>query len=102
MTTLTPRPMTIKLAEQFGPVLVGRSNAARIRGQIEDAVHSGQEPVVLDFVDIVTVSPSFADELLAKLDPALREGGRVDVRGMSPALKSIARFMAAGRPRETS
>jgi len=102
MTTLTPHPMTIRLAEEFGGVLLGRGNAEQIRSRIEDAARGNDLPVIVDFEGILTVSPSFADELFAKLDPILRQSGRVEVRGMSPALESIARFVVAGRPSEIS
>lgn len=98
MTALAPHTMTIRLADEFGGVLLGRSNAEQIRNRIESAARGSDEPVVVDFQGIITVSPSFADELFAKLDPALRESDRVEVRGMSPALKSIARYVVAGRP----
>jgi hypothetical protein len=99
MTTLTPHPMTtIKLADEFGGVLLGRDNARRIRTRVENAAQANNEPVVLDFEGILTVSPSFADELFAKLNPTLRGSGRVELRGTSPALDAIARFVVAGRP----
>jgi anti-anti-sigma regulatory factor len=96
MTTLAPNPMMIRLADEFGNVLVGRSTAERIRLRIEESAH-GSEPVVLDFEGIITVSPSFADELFAKLEPELRQSGQLELRSMSPALESIARFVVAGR-----
>jgi anti-anti-sigma regulatory factor len=89
---------TIRLADEFGGVLLGRDNAQRIRSRVENATRESSEPVVLDFEGILTVSPSFADELFAKLDPALRNSGRVEVRGTSPGLDAIARFVVAGRP----
>jgi hypothetical protein len=97
MTTLAPHPMTIRLADEFGAVLVGRAAAERLRLRIEQAT-SNREPVTLDFEGILTVSPSFADELFAKLDPGLRHSGQLEVKGMSPALESIERFVVAGRP----
>ncbi len=97
MTTLTPRAMTISLAAEFGSVLVGRATAERIRGRIETAARVGEAPVVLDFSGVLTVSPSFADELFAKLAPELRTPERIRLDGMSPALKSIQRFVVAGR-----
>jgi anti-anti-sigma regulatory factor len=100
MITLTQCPMTIRLAEQIGSVLLGRGNAERFRQRVERAAESN-EHVILDFEGILTISPSFADELFAKLDPALRHSGQVEVRGMSPALESIERFVVAGRPGET-
>jgi anti-anti-sigma regulatory factor len=88
--------MMIRLADEFGDVLVGRSTAERIRLRIQESAH-GSEPVILDFEGIITVSPSFADELFAKLEPGLRQSGQLEVRGMNPALESIARFVVAGR-----
>jgi anti-anti-sigma regulatory factor len=94
--------MTIRLADEFGPVLVGRGTAERIRLRIQDAAHTDGEGVILDFEGVLTVSPSFADELFAKLDPSLRQSGQLRVQGMSPGLESIARFVVAGRPTEAS
>jgi hypothetical protein len=102
MTTLAPNPMTIRLADELGPVLVGRSAAERVRLRVEQATRGNTEHVILDFTGIITVSPSFADELFAKLDPELRHSGRVEPKGMGPALESIARFVVAGRPDETA
>lgn len=97
MTTLTPQPMTISLANEFGSVLVGRATAARIRERIEAAAQSSDAPVVLDFNAVLTVSPSFADELFAKLPAELRTSERIRLDGMTPALESIQRFVVAGR-----
>ncbi len=100
MTTLAPpNQMTIRLAEEFGPVLVGRATGGQIRSRIEQAAQCGGDPIVLDFEAILTVSPSFADELFAKLDPAVRQ--RLEVRSMEPGLESITRFVVAGRLSDT-
>lgn len=79
-------------------MLAGRGNAERLRGRIEAAARAAEEPVVLDFDGVITVSPSFADELFAKLDASVKDSGQVEVRGMGPALESLARFVRAGRP----
>lgn len=97
MTTLTPHTMTISLANEFGSVLVGRSVAARIRERIEAAARSSNAPVVLDFSAVLTVSPSFADELFAKLPRELRTPEHIRLDGMTPALESLQRFVVAGR-----
>jgi anti-anti-sigma regulatory factor len=88
--------MTISLATEFGSVLVGRGTAARIRERVE-AEAQASAPVVLDFSDVLTVSPSFADELFAKLPAELRTSERIRLDGMTPALESIQRFVVAGR-----
>lgn len=102
MTTLALHLMTIRLSDEFGAVLVGRGAAKRLRLRIEEAARVNGEGVMLDFEGVLTVSPSFADELFAKLNPTLREAGRVQLQHMSPALESIARFVVAGRPDESS
>ncbi len=96
MTTLAQIPMTISLAHEFGPVLVGRSNAARIRERVERAARDAP-PVVIDFSEVITVSPSFADELFAKLPAELRTEERIRLEGMTEPLQSIKRFVVAGR-----
>ncbi|HUA10599.1 MAG TPA: STAS-like domain-containing protein [Solirubrobacteraceae bacterium] len=90
--------MTIRLASEFGAVLLGRTSAEGLRTRVERAARAGNQHVVLDFEGVITVSPSFADELFAKLDPAVRRSGHLEVRGMSDALASLARFVEAGRP----
>jgi anti-anti-sigma regulatory factor len=97
MTTLTPPQMTISLASEFGTVLVGRGAAASIRERIERAAREGDAPVILDFSSVLTISPSFADELFAKLPPALRTSDQIRLDGMTPALESIQRYVVAGR-----
>lgn len=99
MTTLIPVPttMTISLATQFGSVLVGRTVAAEIRKRVEVAAQDTDEPVVLDFAAVLTISPSFADELFAKMSSDLRGSHKIKLVNMSPALESIARFVVAGR-----
>jgi hypothetical protein len=87
--------MTIRLADEAGPVLAGRGAAARLRAVIESQI--GDEPLVVDFADVVAVSPSFADELFAKLDPTILAAERVRFENVAPAIGSIARYVIAAR-----
>jgi hypothetical protein len=47
--------------------------------------------VTVEFSGTLSPSPSFADELYAKLDPSLIEHGRVIFENVSPSLAAIAR-----------
>ena len=87
--------MKIRLADYAGPVLAGRGVAADLRAKIEQNV--GSEPLVIDFSDVVVISPSFADELFAKLDPTLVAGDRVRFENVAPGISSIARYVIAAR-----
>lgn len=99
MITLIPQhAMTIRLADELGVVLAGRGNAERLRNRVESLARAEAQNVVLDFTGVITVSPSFADELFAKLDPTVRQSGRLEIRGMGAGLRSIARYVEAGRP----
>lgn len=100
MSTLcTPSSMdqsttTIRLVDD-GPVLTGRSHAAEIRERVEACAATA--PVVVDFDGVAVLSPSFADELIAKLDAQLVEAGRVQFIHMSNGVESIARYVIDGR-----
>jgi anti-anti-sigma regulatory factor len=82
-------------AARDGAVLAGRSHAQTLREEIEDAARA--DDVVVDFSRVLTMSPSFADELFAKLDSDLVETGRVDFQHLSPAVRAIADFVISGR-----
>jgi STAS-like domain of unknown function (DUF4325) len=87
--------MTIRLVDEIGSVLVGRQVAERLRGRVEEAARHGA--VVLDFDGVLAVSPSFADELFAKLAVDVRDSGHLSIEGMDAGLESIKRFVVAGR-----
>jgi len=87
--------MKIRLADDVGSVLAGRSAAARLRAEIEAEADSST--IVVDFADVVVVSPSFADELFAKLDPALVASDRVRFENVAPGISAIARYVVAAR-----
>ena len=52
---------------------------------------------MVDFTGVITASPSFADELFAKLDSALVADGRVTFANVPASVAAIARYVRAGR-----
>ena len=92
----TLEAMKIKPADLLGPVLTSRGRASVLRTEIEDALAAGVT-VVLDFSDVQTMSPSFADDLLAKLDPAAVDSGAVKVTNLPASVKPLARYLASHR-----
>lgn len=89
--------MTFRPADEYGPVLAGRGSAGRFRAQVEKLAE--RAPVVIDFDGITTVSPSFADELFAKLSPDLIEDGNVRFENMGDGIDAIARYVVGLRRR---
>jgi hypothetical protein len=87
--------MTLKPVETYGPVLAGRGSASRFRAQIEEL--AGRGAVVVDFEGITTVSPSFADELFAKLGRDLVARGDVRFDNLGVGVEAIARYVVAAR-----
>ena len=85
----------IKPAEDLGPVLTGRSVAQALRTRIEElATH---DVVVVDFDGVEAVSPSFADEIFAKLPSSLIDSGRVRFEHLDDDLKALIEFVTAAR-----
>ena len=89
--------MTIRLADDFGSVLAGRTRATRFREGVEQRAREGA--VVLDFEGITTVSPSFADELFAKMDPSLLDQGTIRFEHLGAGIAAIADYVIAARQR---
>ena len=87
---------TVRLADQFGPVLAGRGEASLLRQSVEKQLASGSH-VTLDFDGVLAASPSFADELFAKFNHGLLASGQVGFANVGPGLAAIARFVRAGR-----
>jgi hypothetical protein len=87
--------MTIKLLDEQGPVITGRSAATRIRERIETDMQSVDE-VIVDFAGILTISPSAGDELFAKLRTNA-PGGHVRFVNMPEAVEALARYVIANR-----
>jgi hypothetical protein len=91
----------IKPAEELGPVLTSRSLAEDLRARIEALTARG-EAVVVDFEGVEAVSPSFADEIFAKLPNDLVESGQVKFENIAEDLQHLVDFVVAGRSRATS
>lgn len=85
---------TIRPVDEQGSALAGRPAAARIRAQIESAAQ--QFEVVVD-LEGVMMSPSFADELIAKLPRDLLDTGRVRFVNIDEDLAFLVDFVIAGR-----
>jgi hypothetical protein len=85
---------TFRLAE-FGALLGGRPLAATIRARItqEAAVH----PVVVDLEGIQAMSPSFADELFAKIDASQWTSGQITIRHADAKLEPMVTVMIERR-----
>lgn len=87
---------TIRPAELAGETLVGREAAAELRQEVERRLGRGEQ-VVLDFMGAAAVSPSFADELIAKLPAGALADGRVVFEHLDDGQQALARMVVAGR-----
>ena len=92
----TPPMTTIRLSDELGPVLVGRFPGASLRAQIEELARSG-ETVILDFSGVSVLSPSFADEVFARVDPDLVDAGLVRFENLENGLSEVASFLRRAR-----
>ena len=93
--TVAEKPKRLVPAESFGLVLVGRSRGAELRDQIERLASS--HVVVVDLEGIEMMSPSFADELLAKLPQELITDGRVRFENVSEPISRLGQFVRTSR-----
>lgn len=91
--------MKLKPAEELGPVLTSRGLGAALRERVESALAAGEE-ITIDLAGVETMSPSFADELFAKIDPRLVERGRVRFVHVPATVKPLVRFLAGNRRHE--
>lgn len=94
--TKTAERVVFKPAEEFGPVLSGRFVAEELRLRVESVVKAG-DTVVLDFEGVEAMSPSFADELFAKLPREAVEAGLIRFEHLDEDLLALARFVIEGR-----
>ncbi len=87
---------TISLCERLGSVLVGRGPGALLREEIEDAARAGRL-VIVDFEGVGMVSPSFADELFAKIDPEIVAAGNLHFKNLDDDLREIVAIVRHSR-----
>ncbi len=88
--------VTIRLADT-GQLLGGRPLAAQLRQHVTET--AAAHAVIVDFEGIQAMSPSFADELFAKLDQQLLETGRVQLRDADSQFKALVDVMITQRRR---
>ena len=98
MAMTTTLMTMIRPAEELGPVLSGRFEAEQLRQRIEHELAIGRS-VVVSFDGVLAISPSFADELFAKVPEDAIEEGRVEFVDLAEDLLAIARFVREGRHR---
>lgn len=87
---------TFRPADEFGSVLTGRSVAASLRAEIESELAAGKT-VVVDFSNVAVLSPSFADELFAKMPGSAWESARLRAEHLDDSIARFARFLIASR-----
>jgi hypothetical protein len=85
----------MRLADEFGQVLSGRDLAESIKDDLARRIRNG-EFVLVDFDEVLAVSPSFADEFFAKLPDST--AGSVEFKNISEHLQAVASMARAGRP----
>ena len=86
--------VTIRLSE-VGPFLGGRPLAVALRERVLGAI-AASDNVVVDLTGVQAMSPSFADELFGKLDPALWANQRIRLTG-EPGLTAMVQVMVQRR-----
>jgi hypothetical protein len=91
-------PIVHLLVEEIEPVLSSRFAAEELRARIERELTGGAD-VVVSFEGVIAISPSFADELFAKMPPEAERSGRLRFVDLSEDLLAIARFVKEGRGR---
>lgn len=91
----------VRPADELGPVLTGRTVAARLREEVERELAAEGE-VTIDLEGVEAISPSFADELFAKLPREALNSGRVRFEHLDPSDSALARFVMAGRSPDRS
>jgi anti-anti-sigma regulatory factor len=87
---------TFRPADDLGSVLTGRAVAADLRAKVEAELAAGQ-PVVLDFSNVTMMSPSFGDELFAKLPRSAWDSHQLSVEHLDSSIARFAQFLIASR-----
>ena len=98
-TTIRAKSTTIKLVDEFGQLLSGRTAGSAFRERLE-ASASGGETFIVDFEGVVAVSPSFADEIFAKLDRSLVDSGAISFINMPNSVAALGRFVRGNPARQ--
>lgn len=93
--------LTIRPAEELGPVLTGRTVAQTLRHRIEEAASASDSQVIVDLTGVAAASPSFADELFAKLPRHLLDSGRIRFENVPEPLHPLVRFVTRQRQQPT-
>jgi anti-anti-sigma regulatory factor len=97
MTQTTAMAETvIRPAEALGPVLTSRTVAEALRASVEETART-EGVVVVDFSGVEAMSPSFADELFAKVPHELVEAGHIRFENLDDDLLQLMRYVVAGR-----
>lgn len=78
----------------------GRAAASAVRAEIEALAENYRVRVDLSGVD--AMSPSYADELFARLPQALLDSHRVQFFGASAQVRRVAAFVMSARRRDAS
>jgi anti-anti-sigma regulatory factor len=86
--------MPMRPADELGPILASRSRAQDLRHRLETEIRDGGT-ATLDFSGVEMMSPSFADELVAKLPDPLR--AHVQLVNLSDDLRSLVDAVSLSR-----
>lgn len=85
---ISARGAHVRLVELHGPVLSGRTTAIELRARLRDELDA-TGIIELDFSDVETMSPSFADELFGRFVLEVGED-RVRLTNLNPHLVAVA------------
>jgi hypothetical protein len=86
----------IRPADRLGPALTSRFLGAELREEIETLL-AQDGLVVIDFAGVRAISPSFADEVFAKLPQEAIAGGQIRFENLGDDLRVIAQFVTRSR-----
>jgi anti-anti-sigma regulatory factor len=81
-------------------VLAGRGVARVLHARVEESIGE-RGSVVVDFEGVESMSPSFADELFAKLS-VRPDDERITFEHLNDDLQALARFVIEGRTGSSS
>jgi hypothetical protein len=81
--------IVIRPVDELGTELIGREAGAAFRERVMRAARAGQVTIALAGIELI--SPSFADELFAKLPRELVRARRVRFANASDDVRALAR-----------